>query len=549
MKKQHLKISAFAILCSATLVGCGGGTVGTSGVASFAANGTANCTPTGSNSSKCTLGGTGSQGPATTPPTSISVPMTALTGAPSSPATSSAPTTALTTAPMPTSPTAPSLPTTLPVATPNDLCAGIPTFGKTLVNYSPLAKPAKGQTVTDPDFGAKITSITDVLGDWGAGVVIPAYPTAQAWNADETRLVLYVTDPRKTGAQTGYAMFDGKTYKFLKWLPINPADIEQFYWSKTDPTKLVYIDNREASGIIIMRMMSINVETGVQTVVHDFMPDIRNLGWPSTGPLRAGYPFSPGGNLELWGLGAGGIPNVNSQLGLNAFGFNSTTGKITLYKGIALAQARGTTPFPLKSGRGWGWPDWSNGTTKVFDLNGNVVRTVAFNSAEHLDSALNAAGDDLLVGTQYDGPSGSGNLMVANLTTGVVSTLIGQATGDGYPTTGALIGAEAYKNPGWVVEGITGDIHLTRTYLDQEILLANVDTKQICRIAHHRSTGYWANATTNNYWAQTNVTISPSGTRILVQSDWGAAKPGSGVVADPNAVIDTYVITLPSYKS
>lgn len=49
-------------------------------------------------------------------------------------------------------------------------------------------------------------------------------------------------------------------------------------------------------------------------------------------------------------------------------------------------------------------------------------------------------------------------------------------------------------------------------------------------------------------FAQTNVTISPSGTRILVQSDWGAANPGSGVIADPNAIIDTYVITLPSYK-
>jgi hypothetical protein len=40
------------------------------------------------------------------------------------------------------------------------------------------------------------------------------------------------------------------------------------------------------------------------------------------------------------------------------------------------------------------------------------------------------------------------------------------------------------------------------------------------------------------------VTISPSGTRILVQSDWGCADPAHPLI-DPNAVVDTYVITLP----
>ena len=507
MNTHFFRLSLLSMACSAILSACGGGGAAgalSAGVASSSTVGTAGSTSsqTGTN-----LTNTAPQAPA---PTTQST------------ATSS--------------------------ATPTDLCSGIPVTGKSLVNYSPLAKPAKGQTVIDPDFGVQITRVTDGMADWGAGVSIPAYPTAQAWNADETRFILYVTDARKAGAQTGYAMFDGKTYRFIKWLPINPPDIEQFYWSKTDPTRLVYIDNRVSSGTTIMKMMAINVETGVQTVLHDFMPDIKAMGWPTTGPVRAGYPFMPGGNLQLFGLGAGGIPNVSSQLGLNVFGFDATTNKITLYKGIALAQARGSTPFPLKSGNGWAWPDWSNMTTKVFDLNGNIVRTVPFNAAEHLDSAVNARGEDLLVGTQFDGPSGSGNLMVANLTTGGVSTLIGMATGDGYPRTGALIGAGAYRNPGWVVEGITGDIHLTKTYLDQEVLLANVDTKQICRVAHHRSTGYWADAAQNNYWAQTNVTMSPSGTRILVQSDWGAATPGAGTVADPNAVIDTYVITLPSYK-
>jgi hypothetical protein len=434
-------------------------------------------------------------------------------------------------------------------------------YGKNLRPFSYLAKPAKGTRVEDPDFpGTHIVRVTDALADFKANVAMPAYPTTQGWNCNESRFVLYVTGAQ-SGGQQGWAMFDGKTYAFIKFLPINPPDIEQFYWSHSDPTKLVYIDNRENGGQIIMKMMEINVETGVQTVLHDFMPDVKAQGWPTTGPVRAGYPFYSGGDLELWGLGAGGIPNVSGQLGLNAFGFNAKTGKVTRYSGIPVAQARGTTPFPLKSGKGWAWPDWANHTTVVFDLNGNIVRTVQFDAIEHLDSSVNAKGEDLLVGTQYDGPSGSGNLMVANLATGAVSTVIGVSKGDGYPRTSTLISSGAWKVPGWVAMGVTGSpygstadndsnnapVANPQTYIDQEISIANVDTGVVFRVAHHRSTGHYSNAPVNNYWAQTNVTPSPSGTRILVQSDWGNANPKSPVI-NPNAPVDTYVIELPAYK-
>ena len=177
-----------------------------------------------------------------------------------------------------------------------------------------------------------------------------------------------------------------------------------------------------------------------------------------------------------------------------------------------------------------------------------VQRTIAWSGVDHSDLLRNAAGHDIIVGSQYDGPSGSGNLMWADLTTGGVHTLIGEATGDGYPTPGTLTSGRAYRNPGWLAVGITGEINQTSTYLDQEVLVANVDTGKFYRVAHHRSTGNYYNADDSNYWAQPNVIISPSGTRILVQSDWGAGMPGPGVVANPNAIVDTYVIELPAYS-
>ena len=115
--------------------------------------------------------------------------------------------------------------------------------------------------------------------------------------------------------------------------------------------------------------------------------------------------------------------------------------------------------------------------------------------------------------------------------------------------------------PGWVAMGVTGSpygstadngsnnapVANPQTYIDQEVSIANVDTGVVFRVAHHRSTGHYSNAPVNNYWAQTNVTPSPSGTRILVQSDWGNADPKNPVI-NPNAAVDTYVIELPAYK-
>jgi hypothetical protein len=84
------------------------------------------------------------------------------------------------------------------------------------VSYSALAKPAKGQTVTDPDFGVKITRITDCVKDFNNLCVAPAYPTAMAWNCDETRFILYVPgSTAQAGGQQGWAVEPG-TYRMKR---------------------------------------------------------------------------------------------------------------------------------------------------------------------------------------------------------------------------------------------------------------------------------------------------------------------------------------------
>jgi len=434
-------------------------------------------------------------------------------------------------------------PAAVPVVAGVDLSVGLQNYGLKAMSYSKLAKPAKGQTVIDPDFGTRITRITDCVADFKNLCAAPAYPTAMAWNADETRFILYAPgSTMQAGGQQGWALYNGTTYAFIKFIDINPGDIEQFYWDHQDPATLYYIDNHSVGSTMVADLTALNVETGAKTIEYSFMPNLP-AGWPRTGPVRCGYPFALGINAKgerIWGLGAGGIPNVNGQLGLNVFGFNQATKQMVFYDTnyVAQAQARGTTPFPLLSGQGWVAPDPAsqNSTTgRVFilDINGKYVRTVNFDAYEHCDTAMNAAGHDMLVGSQFNrATGGNGNVIAADLNTGVVQNLVGESSSPvfGYPATGSLTGSTAWKNPMWIATGMTGNIYGTgnngpsskpTTLLDQEIMLTSLTIGTTYRFAHHRSTGNYSNAPQSNYWAQTNVTLSTSGTRILFQSDWG----------------------------
>ncbi|MDE2129592.1 MAG: hypothetical protein KGJ74_07985 [Betaproteobacteria bacterium] len=446
-----------------------------------------------------------------------------------------------------------------------DLSVGLKDYGKSFVPYSPLPKPAKLVPFTDPDFGTSMVRLTDAAKDFspGASVCAPAYPTTQAWNCDETRLILYVTTYNfNSGNTQGWAMYDGKTYAFIKFLPIAPSDIEQFWWDTADPTLLYYIANPQIGSNNYSQLTAINVNTNATTVIYDFAATLQKIGWTDIFPVRAGYPLANGGpNNQIWGLGAG-----SSTSALMIFGFNRLTGQITTYDtSIAPRQPRTEVPFPRLTGNGWVWNNTnftsqSRYETWVLDAAGKVVNKLNFSADEHLDTSINAAGQDVLIGSEFDTPV-QGNMVMANLETGAITTLIGPANGYGYTRSESFVGATAYKNRAWIVGASVGSPYGTasdltsnnaavsnpQTLLDQEVYIANIDTSAVLRIAHHRSTGQYQNAPVSNYWAQPNVTISPSGTRILFQSDWGCADPKNPVI-NPSAIVDTYVIHLPQYK-
>ncbi|WP_129578747.1 hypothetical protein [Sorangium cellulosum] len=106
-------------------------------------------------------------------------------------------------------------------------------------------------------FGTTIRRITAVAPDGGnAPVIKPMYSTISAWNADESRLILFSV------AAGEHQLYDGKTYRLIKALDISPADIEQVYWHTSHPDILFYVDGKD--------LIRYHVGAGTKEVVTTF---------------------------------------------------------------------------------------------------------------------------------------------------------------------------------------------------------------------------------------------------------------------------------------
>jgi hypothetical protein len=393
--------------------------------------------------------------------------------------------------------------------TPIDLCAGL------ISDLQPhamtaVAKPALGQTFTDPQFGTVMRRISAVSGSGANAAIVPMYTTISAWNADESRLILYEVS-------VGHALYDGKTYQRLKLLPINPADVEQVYWDTSDPDILYYTDGQ--------KFIRYHVGAGTKESLHDFS----SLCGSNT-PTNGSDPMFTSWDSHRLGLTCG------SKMFIYDWSTDTVLGPVAT-SGTPPAQVApsGTLAF-LEAGTG-----------QILDQNLKLVRSLTLlDPVNHASLGQLANGHDTWNGTVYDdgnddAKSNVGVLATWDLTDGTGGAVIGRKTGYPYPPD-AHVSAMAYRQPGWIfvstyfVSGFdgTGTPPTTLGLLDLENLIADTNTGKVCRVGRHRS---WGKANlTIGYWAEAHTVPSPSGTRAVFASDWGNGTS-----------VDAYVLELPSY--
>jgi len=397
---------------------------------------------------------------------------------------------------------------TTSLATTN-LCAGL-VRDKLPHPMTALPKPAPGEPLIDPEFRTRIVRITDVAAQLRstAGAAKPAYSTIPAWNADESYLIVYVT--QKSGA-AGHFLLDGHTYRPIRALDIEPTDIEHFYWSSTDPDVLYYPLAWESSGISQRQLIRYHVRSNRKEVLYEFPQAAAPAAYRVD---FGGDPMYSSWDNDLFGFRRRGERDA-------AFTFRLSR------RQESERVASDDAPQICASGKCYVLRnEVRNSATHA------LIRTLQGDASEHGAMLMLANGQDVRATVQFD-VAPVGTLIAENLTTGVVTEIVGERTGYPYPPTHTHISAHAFKAPGWVAVSVTGDPQ-GRKVLDSELLLANLNDGTVCRVAHHRTSG---DDGPNGYWAEPHVNISPTGTRLLFGSDWGSG-----------SAVDTYVVELPGYR-
>lgn len=370
-----------------------------------------------------------------------------------------------------------------------------------------LRQPRPGETYRDPAFGTSITRITAATPAEGENAVIkPLYSTMPAWNADETLLLLWHRG-------RGHELYQGdKPYRFLQALALrSPTDIEQVLWDPIDPSLLYYPSNYNAEPLLIEHRVK---PTESSRVLHDFRRP------PTNCPVDWGRLLRLGSDPQWMSWGPRRI--LGLQCGEKKFLYSITDDAVLAVGHAATANAPVVAPserLVFLDGR-------------VFDL-GLMPRRklVMANPYEHASLGRSGKGHDVWNAVAFDGDE-IGALVSHRLDTGERKIVIGPTTGYPYPPSSTHLSGAAPRAPGWVALGMVG-AHTGRTVLDNEIVLANIDTGEVCRVAHARtfagttSEGHWG------YWSETHAVISPTGTRILFGSDWMNG-----------ATVDTYVVDL-----
>jgi len=399
----------------------------------------------------------------------------------------------------------------------------------------PVAKPPFKKYYKDPAFGSRIIRITN--GKFGE-VFKPTYSTMQAWNADESLMLLY-----HGGKDSYHMLLDGHTYEPVRKLDIIPADLEEVFWSHTDPDAFFYVSKYSRDYGLFKKY---SVKAGKAKVVADFGKYCDSKGLPSGG-----------GDIHMQSLDDDmfGFRCRRDDGSYVMMSYRLSTDEVVSQKiGKGTKWAEWTAPTPGPSGKRF----WYQGKVLGPDLTTVEKSLDLYKAAEHSNVGLTHNGQDALYQTVFD-PSpggcggdiwqGVGHLVEHNMETGECRPIINEAQGYPYTTSGTHVSAQAYLRPGWVAMSSIGSEDQFRFFSNKrkapallsEIYLADTDPdhRVTCRLAHHRSYGKMAKqGGYPPYFGEPHATISPSGTRIVFGSDWYDS--GS---------VDSYVIELPGYQA
>ncbi len=388
---------------------------------------------------------------------------------------------------------------------------------------------------TDPVFGTKIKRITPQRG-LPAGNYVPLYSSSQAWNSDESELLLL-------GPGGNFYLFDGRDpYRYIKvldrdagldydgldlsplWDPQNPGRIWYTYFNQI--RYYTVSSGRSTTVTIIHKIGTIDLDR-----LHLFVKTYDYCGISENGN-RIAFKVVDGGGRVYAAL----VFDIPSTKFLSVHDF-TTAGDMPI-PGVPMNKRPGAVCIsPDGDFTEWQWnydpkESPSHCGTEIYDVEkGTFVRRIS-NFDTHADQIRLANGDEAFVALTSNATHDDfnrltatryrdGSVVNAYLPDPWGSAVNGQWHVSGRGAVGPMGAA------GWVLmstyDGPSVD-SVPQYALGSEIFAVRTDgSNEVRRIAHHQS------VRGEEYFAEPHATANRSFTRVLFGSNW--RKPGGALNA------------------
>ncbi len=393
-----------------------------------------------------------------------------------------------------------------------------------VTNHNPvfqanISQPSVGTLFTDPKFGTTVIRLTNARTSGLAGIV-PNYSKRQAWNSDESLMML------SDYGNGNVRLYNGSTYQFIS----NLYDVsgEDIFWSPTDPDLIYY--NRDSV------LYSYQISNNQITQIHAFTQ----------------YTFA---NTR----GEGNMSNDGRYYAICGQNYNYSTGEVKmsdiLVYDLQTDSVISTLALP-DSLAGFDWVsisplgnyvvvDYADEDTgrfhgvEVYDRNLNFIWQKPV-GAGHSDLGIDANNEEILVMDKYDADVDSTFIMKYRLSDGQETKLIGiSPLFDLHTSCRNQLRREWCFISTFDYTGRLTDDSLSWLPFEDEVFALKLDgSRNVQRIAHHHSKRYSPTTPDSDhsvYAAEPHATISRNGDRILFGSNWR-------LNVEQDTSVDTYIV-------
>lgn len=360
--------------------------------------------------------------------------------------------------------------------------------------------PAVGATFTDIKFNSSVVRITNSQ-TFGIAGAFPDYSKRQAWNSDETLLML-------RSATGEVLIYDAVNYQYVKTLGANLVGAQDVFWHPTNPGTLYFI--------LENRLLIIDVVSEIETILETFSTYAYVTTRAEGNMSNDGHYIALAGYDSIWNL-------------MDYITYDITGGNIIaqLNAGINTQDFDWLSISPLGNYVIVDYADTDTGRwhgVEVYDRNLNFLWQKPL-GAGHTDYGIDSDSSEVLIMDVYDTDSNLTYIRKFELSDGSQTNLLAIS-----PEFDIHESCRATNRLGWVLVstfdfvGRLTDDSLTWLPFEDEVFALNMDgSGSVQRYAHHHSRRYSPQTPDSDnsvYFSEPHATTNHDGTKILWGSNW-----------------------------